>query len=326
MSEEHPGYERIDTAPPPAEAPPAPATVKSIMQNTEIGMDDATGEITFTAPTENQPAAGEISPPQATLPTDLPGGPVNALPTPGHDFEKRFKDTQGALTKANQDLSVQAQTTKALELQIAELSGQLQQLNTVAPNQDTPPTPVSPTDLVDPETGNLRLDRLTEYTAQQVTAQVATQVAAQVAEAVGKIEAPQSPMDPKVAMHLTAGYEAQQEIRAALEKYPDFPSRAHEVAQISEKYPRLSVSEAYDLLVSMKPTPDVPAPPATGQPVGEAVTGVPPAPQNPGLDDLRERAARLQTEQGVAGAQPVKGHATTIREATNEAMEELHLV
>jgi molecular chaperone GrpE (heat shock protein) len=123
-------------------------------------------------------------------------------------------------------------------------------------------------------------------------------------------------------------YTVTQEIRAAFQKYPDFEDKLPHIRDILAEQPDLDLDTAYSLVSKFAPAK--PAGEASKEDQSEttaesekAKASKEKATPQLSVEELKEKAAKLKTEQGVSGKRTSDGPATTVQEAFDNAVDEV---
>jgi hypothetical protein len=123
-------------------------------------------------------------------------------------------------------------------------------------------------------------------------------------------------------------YQVTQELRAAFQKYPDFEEKAPLIRDILAEQPNLDLDTAYKMVSKFAPattkqeeTSKQSESESTAESEKAKASEEKVAPKL-SAEELKEKAAKLKTEQGVSGKRSSGGAATSVADAFNQALEE----
>lgn len=295
--------------------------ISELLSNMSLGIEDETGEIQLNP----SPLTAPEPPTQADGNTQQQGQPQQGQSTPqNHDWEKRFKDTQAALTRSQQLNKQKDAEVQALGQQLAQLSGKLDEFMSQRQQQGTPTqSPLDGVDpyeaLSDPQKFNSLIDQLVERKLQDAAPQFTPDIG----------------LDKAQAQDLLEDLQMRRELQEMVNSYPQSIEVAQDVAKVLNRYPDMTMTQAYEFLVefgqksSEQQNSDTQtqepgqqntqgqAPPTQSQ--GEAV---PQSPTNAAdMQRLAELAAKRQVEfsdAGQAGERVVRSPGDAVEMALEE--------
>lgn len=296
--------------------------VAEILDAMSMQVDDETGEIGLTPVVPDAPVAYPPQVPGINAPATPPPAPQ---PTPQHDWEKRFKDTQAALTRSQQDLKQRDAQVQALSGQVEQLAGKLDQFLSQSQNRTPNPSPLQgldPYDLTtDPQKFESAISQLVE---QRVQEQLQT-------------AQPELGITPELVKELQEDLQHRRELQDLVYKYPEALSHADDIAKVLDRYPDMGITQAYEFLVDFgkrtqeqqgEATPD----PNQPQPNQQVATPTPnqgeviqdPSPETPmTAEQWAALAAARQSEVSSTG-QPGPREVQDPADAVEMALEELY--
>lgn len=317
------------------QVPAQPESLAQTLEGFDMDVNPATGEFEFFPAA--QPSAVEGAAPQASQPVGgetpaqaVDGQEQQTAPPAGNDpatLEKRLKDTQAALTRANQEKAALnaklEESSSSYSVLEARVDAVMERLNTAASAPQQGEVPVDDSEFPAFET------------PQQLKAYLDSQVEARAQELIKQHL-------PEGIQQMTQDYEVRLELQQAVEKYGQaFVKHADEVRQVINTYPQMSFSQAFELVQSLKggegnssqaPNPQTPEgtipPTAQGAPattVGEAIDQQVDGKQiaDAALEARAQRMANVEhpTSGSGLGKPPIKSP----RDAIAAALEELNM-
>lgn len=301
--------------------------IAEILNEMNMTVDDESGEIQLTpsplgAPAVTQPNLVQGQSPPVAAPQ------AGAAP-PQHDWEKRFKDTQAALSRSQQESKLKDEQVNTLSTQVAELAGKLDTFLAQDATVGQIPSPFTASDpyelLSDPQKFETAISTLVEKRVQDQLAQYK----------------PELGIDPEQAKDLMEDLRNRRELQQMVVKYPNALHYAPDVAKVLEKYPEMTMTQAYEALVEFgqnqqqqqtdqgtvdpnSPTYD------TGKsslltPGPTQGVATPPAsdPNQPTAQEMADLAAKRQVEISEAG-QRGEREVNTPADAVEMALEDMY--
>lgn len=122
---------------------------------------------------------------------------------------------------------------------------------------------------------------------------------------------------------IEADFRIRREFEHCVRTYPDFPEYIPQMKKVIDKRPDLSFEEAYKLAKEFAPPPAKSLPDAQHD-VAKSDRAEAASPKTVSASQLKERAAKLTTEQGIGGdPTPRAGEPKSLRDAFAAALDEV---
>lgn len=310
---------------------PEPFSLAGALDGFDMEVDSATGELMFVPTQQQRPAAGtQDAPPApaggtATPPAPAAGDDISPDANDPATLVKRLKDTQAALTKANQARAEAERKFQESEAQFEALNLRVDSVMDMIERNRRGPRPDA-----EPAFGELPPEDGFE-SPQHMKAYLDSQIEKRAREIIQT--------DPAYK-HLSQEFQIRSELQEAVEAHgEDFLRNAEEVRKVINLRPELSFKQAFEILKQFgkvntgnsNQAPNVTPTPTGAQPSANptAVQGGAVDRNAGGNDDvdavLADRARRLgNVEHPSLGASVGKGPVKSVRDAMERAFEELY--
>lgn len=306
-------------------------SLSDALEGWDMDVDPATGEFVFTETQEPVVEGAAVPSAEGTLePRAEPETPGESSPGDQDPATllKRLKDTQAALTKANQANADLNRKLQESDDQFAVLNVRVDSVMEMLERASRNQRPQ------EPEVGDIPEDGFD--TPQQLKAYLDSQIQSKAQELFEE-RLNENP----VVRQLSQEMEIRAELQEAVEAYPDFPRYAEEVRKVINRYPQMTFKQAYEVVQEFvnkgegnsSQTPNAPAASPTPQPkpvspmksgggaIGQQSEG------NALVDDaIADRARRLgNVEHPTQGSGVGRGPVKNVRDAMERALEELNM-